>query len=364
MDVLVSEPSSTSEVAVAEHCAECGEDLVTGAGFCEACGAPTGQPAAVPAAAPPTSPDPDELGAPATPAPARACERCSAEVGPDDYCTGCGVRSLGPVLVDDRGRSAFATHRGVRHPRNEDAAALATTAEGWPVLVVADGVSASPNPHLAAAAAVQAAVARLGGRAFDDPAAAIAAAVADAHAAACAVPADTDPSWPADGSHPACTIVVAVATPDALHLANVGDARGYAIRRDGAGALRSEQLTTDDSVAAKAVAEGIPIDQALQIPGGHAITGWLGADAPTPAPHLATSAVGTDDLLLVCSDGLWNYAPTGDELDALLATVVETTTGAGWMGPTCERLVRWSIDQGGADNICVALTPISQEDPT
>ena len=46
--------------------------------------------------------------------------------------------------------------------------------------------------------------------------------------AASAVPNDTDPHWTLDGSHAACTIVVAVATPSELHMVNVGDARGYA----------------------------------------------------------------------------------------------------------------------------------------
>jgi serine/threonine protein phosphatase PrpC len=344
----------------AATCAACGEELVAGAGFCEACGASTGQAAAVAAAPPPSSPDPDAAAAStATSASTPPCDRCGAAIGTDSYCTGCGVRALEPITVDDRGRSAFATHRGVRHTRNEDAAALATTAEGWPVLVVADGVSASPNPHLAAVAAVQAAVARLGGRPFDDPATVVAA-VADAHVAASAVPHDTDASWPADGTHPACTIVVAVATPTEIHMANVGDARGYALRRDADGALHSAQLSTDDSVAAQAVAEGIPIDKALQLPGGHAITAWLGADAPAPEPHVSTSPVAASDVLFVCSDGLWNYASTEAELDRVLAE--QLPDAAEPLGAPCERLVRWAIEQGGADNICVAITPITKEE--
>src|SRR5690606_16426842 len=140
-------------------------------------------------------------------------------------------RALEDVTVDDRGDIAYATHRGRRHPRNEDAAALALTSEGWPVLVVSDGVSVSPSPHRASAAAVAAAAARLAGRAFAGPNDLLAA-IADAHEAVIGVPGDDDPHWTPDGSHPACTIVVAVAAGDTVHVANVGDARAHLLHGD------------------------------------------------------------------------------------------------------------------------------------
>src|SRR5690606_25022380 len=151
-------------------CGACGEALRPGAKFCEACGAPAGGPGA---------PGPGGGGGPRPVSAGGACTRCGGEVGDDGYCTACGHRALEPVTVDDRGPVASATHRGRRHERNEDAVALGATAEGWPVLVVSDGVSASPNPHLASAAAVRAAAERLAGRPFTgeaDVAAAVAAA--------------------------------------------------------------------------------------------------------------------------------------------------------------------------------------------
>jgi serine/threonine protein phosphatase PrpC len=276
------------------------------------------------------------------------------------------------VIVDDRGALAYATHRGRRHQRNEDAAALATTAEGWPVLVVADGVSASPNPDVASAAAVAAAAIRLADRPFaveDD----LAAAVAAAHEAASATPAAGDPHWADDGTHPACTIVVAVATDAAVHLANVGDARAYVLTRAGHGpgvadgAWSATQASTDDSVAARAVAEGIEPGIALSVPGGHAITAWLGADAHGLDPHLATLAAAPGDVVLVCSDGLWNYAPTDQAMGALMAGTLPASGATGPLAPLCERLVSWAVEQGGADNITVALAPVrpapGQSDP-
>ena len=364
--------SDPESAAVAARCSACGEALLDGASFCEACGAragvapPIGPGAGAGAGAAPGSPGEVAAppGAPATAAgaPEVVCASCGGAVGSDGYCTTCGHRALEPVTVDDRGMFAYATHRGRRHHRNEDSTALAATSEGWPVLVVSDGVSGSPNPHLASAGAVAAAAGRLGGRPFagtDD----LVAAVADAHEAASAAPPDGDPHWTADGSHPACTIVVAVATDTAVHVANVGDARAHLLTPSGQGWAAS-QVTTDDSVAAQAVAQGIDVGLALNLPGGHGITAWLGADAPTLAPHAATQPAAPGAMLLVCSDGLWNYAPS-DEAMSDLVTATLPPPGAPAEPPAgpCERLVSWANDQGGADNIAVALTPLPPPPP-
>lgn len=349
-------PDGGRAPGAASHCTACGEALTTDAHFCEACGAPTGGLDAVLASDVGGGDDDTEdldLGTAA----AGPCDKCGGEVGPDGYCTSCGHRAIEEVTVDDRGPTAVATHRGRRHRRNEDAGGLAFTAEGWPVVVVSDGVSVSPNPHKASAAAVAAAVARLADRPFGGPDDLVLA-VRDAHDAASAVPAEGDPHWTTDGTHPACTIVVAVATGQQVHVANVGDARAQLLRPDG-DAWVARQLTTDDSVAAQAVAEGIDPAIALNLPGGHGITAWLGADAHGLAAHVSSAAAGPGDVLLVCSDGLWNYAPTDDEMGTLLAGVLPAPgTAVEALGRACEQLVSWAIDQGGADNITVALAPL------
>jgi PPM family protein phosphatase len=359
---VVSE--ATSDVAL---CPSCNEPVVNAAArFCEACGtALTGEPddeahradQATATTAPTPPPD----------APSDGCARCGAEVGADGYCLSCGLRAIEPITVEDRGRYAFATHRGRRHERNEDAGALATTGEGWPILVVSDGVSASPNPHLASAAAVGAVTDELDGRPFIGDADLVRA-VAAAHQAASAVPADGDPLWVSDGSHPACTIVVAVAAAGVVHVANVGDARAYLLSArepgdaDDAAGWSADQLSTDDSVAALAVDEGMQPAVALSLPGGHAITAWLGADAPDPAVHLATHPVRTGDLVLACSDGLWNYAPTDESLADQVAAALPPSTDELAAAKVCEQLVAWANGEGGSDNICVALAPVVADD--
>jgi serine/threonine protein phosphatase PrpC len=347
-EVAGSEVVEVVEEATVEAgppCPVCGEILVAGANFCEACGAGTGGDG-VPSATAPT-------GA------AGVCDRCGGGIGADGYCSRCGHRPLEPVTVDGRDTMAFATHRGRRHHRNEDAGGLGTTAEGWRVLVVSDGVSASPNPDKASAAAVAAVTGCLVDRPFTGPDDLVEA-VAAAHEAAVAVPAEGDPSWPADGSHPACTLVVAVVGDREVHVANVGDARLHVLTPAEGGGWTARQLSVDDSTAAVAVAAGVDPTAALAGPGGHAITAWLGADAPSPTPHLAVAEVAPGDLVLACSDGLWNYAPTDPEMAELVATVLPP--GAeGDLGEAGEQLVTWANEQGGVDNITVALAPLPHE---
>jgi serine/threonine protein phosphatase PrpC len=347
---VVSEHSTAEAAEPAALCPACGEDLLADARFCEACGAAVAGEDAAPS---------DEVGedsADGATGDGSACTACGAVVDADGYCTSCGLRALEPVAVEDRGTYAYATHRGRRHPRNEDAGALATTSEGWPILIVADGVSASPNPHLAAAAAVTTVADEMADRPFTGPDD-LTQAVLAAFAAACEIPADGDPLWLADGTHPACTIVVAVATTDAVHVANVGDARAYVVTSGEA--WTPTQLSTDDSVAALAIQEGVEPAAALTLPGGHAITAWLGADAPEPAVHVTSHPAAAGDLVLACSDGLWNYAPTDEALaERINATVPADTEPAGTTARACEELVSWAIDQGGSDNICVAIAPV------
>jgi serine/threonine protein phosphatase PrpC len=331
-----------------QACPACGEPNAPDANFCEACGAAVDSGPATAETAPAATLVPN----------AQACTQCGGAIDADGYCTSCGMRALEPVAVDSRGTFAYATHRGRRKKRNEDAGALAATAEGYPVLVVSDGVSVSPNPHLASAAAVAAAAESLAGRPFGG-ADSLIEAVRAAHEAACDTPAEGDPTWIADGSHPACTIVVAVATDEAVHAANVGDARGHLLRAQPDGeSWKAVQLTSDDSMAAVAVREGVDPEIALHAPGGHTLTRWLGADAPALEVHVASSEAKAGDVLLVTSDGLWNYAATDNLITEVANAMVPPVTGSD-PGATCEVLTTWAIDQGGADNVTVALCPVA-----
>ncbi len=93
----------------------------------------------------------------------------------------------------------------------------------------------------------------------------------------------------------------------------VGDSRAYWLGPPG-GAAQSSLLTTDHSWAVEIVALG-ELDEAAAAadPRAHAITRWLGADA-SDAPSVVELRPAEPGLLLLCSDGLWNYLPDADAL--------------------------------------------------
>jgi serine/threonine protein phosphatase PrpC len=57
----------------------------------------------------------------------------------------------------------------------------------------------------------------------------------------------------------------------------------------------------------------------------------------------------------LCSDGLWNYASTVDELHALLTNASSDRTSGAAPIATARRLTDFARDAGGHDNITVVL---------
>jgi serine/threonine protein phosphatase PrpC len=249
----------------------------------------------------------------------------------------------------DLGALAGVTDRGRRHQRNEDAMALAVTGTpGGPaaIAVVCDGVSASDRPDQAslagadAAARVLAAALRTGG----DPARASADAIA---AASDAVTGIADPARPR-GAAPAATYVSAVIVGTAVTVCWAGDSRAYWLPADTAGSARL--LTKDDSWAEELIAAGVPKAEALASPQAHQITRWLGADGRIQDPAVTSFEPGCDGVVLLCSDGLWNYLPEPAGLAALAlpAALTDPVAAAG-------RLVAFALEAGGEDNITAVL---------
>src|SRR5439155_4636556 len=83
----------------------------------------------------------------------------------------------------------------------------------------------------------------------------------------------------------------------------------------------------------------------------HTITHWLGTDAPELTPHIETMTVPGPGIVLVCSDGLWNYYETPASLRELVAA---GPPGEGVL-ETARRLVDAALEAGGHDNITVAV---------
>ena len=290
---------------------------------------------------------------------ATECAVCHAgRITAEGYCGSCGrkVPSGRDHLELDLGALAGVTDKGLRHARNEDAMALATaeSAGGPAVLaVVCDGVSSSRRPDEASLAAVQAAARALlaGVRAGEDLAETSQAAVAAAQRAL----ADLDEPGPGDA--PSATFVSAVMTAEAVTLCWLGDSRAYWLG-SGTGA-DAQRLTHDDSLAGEMVAAGLVSEAAaMALPGAHVVTGWVGADSPGGPPHVATFTPPGPGVLLLCSDGLWNYQPEAAGLAGLaLPGALTDPLGA------AAALVTFALEAGGADNITVVLATFPPRAP-
>jgi serine/threonine protein phosphatase PrpC len=249
----------------------------------------------------------------------------------------------------DRGRAALLSDRGMKRSRNEDFAAV-EVGEGWTVLVVCDGVSSSNHAREASEIAAQTACATLAhiARAREMTGSqglqAVTTAIRAAHAAVCAHKFEERQT----GEPPGTTIVVALIARDKATIGWVGDSRAYWVTRDG-----GEVLTRDHTWLNEAVASGDWTEQdAMLQPLSHALTRCLGplewGAAGTVEPDVATRAFDGPGMLVLCSDGLWNYFPSAAEL----ARLVDPTMGA---VEASERLVNSALASGAHDNVTVAL---------
>jgi serine/threonine protein phosphatase PrpC len=316
-------------------CPDCGEAITPPGRFCEACGRDLSAPAVA-------------VGT----AGAVACPGCgSSQISTDGYCDQCGMkaRSGRDHAELDLGGLAGVTDLGRRHPRNEDAMALATadTPSGAvAIAVVCDGVSTSDRPDEASLAGAEAAVRVLTTALREGRDAAEAS--ADAIAAASAAVTDiTDPARPAETA-PAATYVSAVIAGAAVTVCWAGDSRAYWLPADPA--CSAQRLTKDDSWAEELIAEGVPEPEAQASPQAHQITRWLGTDGRTQEASVVRFEPPGDGVVLLCSDGLWNYRPEPADLAALALPTALT-------GPlaAAAELVAFALEAGGQDNITVVL---------
>ncbi|MFE7744606.1 PP2C family protein-serine/threonine phosphatase [Nocardia sp. NPDC057455] len=298
------------------------------------------------------------------PAPCVDCggDRFDAE----GHCARCGRSRTAPDRFDtDLGAVAVLTDRGIVHARNEDAVAagvlegLAGGTATTVVIAVSDGVSTSSRPQVASGAAVRAGVGATAG-ALVTGAPAAEAIMAGLTAAVQAV---RDVDVP-DGPAPSCTYVSAVVAHHGeeteITVANVGDSRAYWLPADRGGRSGDEQaqrLTVDDSWAQALVDAGAMDERAAMAdPRAHTLIRWLGADSP-PKPWadncVRTVRVSGPGMLLLCSDGLWNYAPSPS---ALAGQVAGASPEA-----AARALAEFALRCGGGDNITVALAPVPGE---
>lgn len=322
---------------MAQVCPACAEPASGGA-WCEACGADLDGTA-------------DSALSTASSDPCVSCAAPSTDIAADGYCGNCGHKQpeARDHLEDDQGWTVVVTDRGKRHHRNEDHGAVAQVGTSS-VLVVCDGVSSTDNPEQASFQATTAATGALVAaleNGESDHVAAMQAAVAAGQAAALEVPVAKGAS--SKGS-PSCTFVASItsATESGVEatIGWLGDSRAYWIDDQG----EVTQLTTDHSWAHEQVADGLmTAEEANADRRAHTITRWLGDDAHDLEPGIVTHSGGAGFVLL-CSDGLWNYADTDEAMTAQVAAHQGDTLLA-----LAQNLVAFALESGGHDNTTVAL---------
>ncbi|HEX7277193.1 MAG TPA: protein phosphatase 2C domain-containing protein [Acidimicrobiales bacterium] len=330
-------------------CPTCGEPTALGDVFCEACGADLPATVAPAAAATAEEVHDEGLSLPTDSVFAAPCPSCGAagvEIV-EGYCGVCGMKQ--PAARDHMEATAdgvaAVTDKGKRHHRNEDAFAMAVTDDGRVLAVVCDGVSTTVDPDIASQAASDAALAVL---AADGD---LPAAYAAARAAVLAQTWVPDPRLGA----PSCTFLAAVVDGAQVELATLGDCRSMWLPAEG----EPETLTEDDSWAAEVIAAGTKTaEEAYADRRAHVITRWLGADAdPSWEARLSSFTAPGPGRLLLCSDGLWNYAETAAEV-AAAAAPPDGDPAADDLLSTARRLTDFANAAGGSDNITVLLVDL------
>ncbi|MEI2819228.1 MAG: protein phosphatase 2C domain-containing protein [Marmoricola sp.] len=350
-------------------CPHCGEEIATGANFCEGCGAQLGDvsqeaAATLPrvnadVAVPVSTPTMRRTDPPDVVATPRPCSECGGVVSDDGYCDTCGAKA--PSERDHFVEApsdwvAGVCDRGRAHPRNEDAMALHCDA-ARAVLVVCDGVSSSQDSDVASLAGAKAARDVLRTplpTGIGTDAARLAAVTKVLGEAAEAADKAIEANTAAESANPAsatftCAVVEVDGSSAIIWVANIGDSRSYWVPDAG----DAHQLTVDDSGAQLQIAAGVSREVAENSADAHGITKWLGRDSPDIVPTVTKHGVDGPGWVVVCSDGLWNYASAASALAAQVHAHMPNPPGV-----IADALVAWANAEGGRDNITVALARV------
>lgn len=143
-----------------------------------------------------------------------------------------------------------------------------------------------------------------------------------------------------------CTLTAALITNGWLHVGHIGDSRAYLFRQG-----QLEQLTLDHSGAMLLVSAGIiKPEEARHHPESHSLYRFLGINAVELTVDVHHEKLQTDDIVLLCSDGLWGMLP-----DETIAELLQQTNS---VEEAAHALLFHANNAGGEDNISVAMAKI------
>lgn len=145
------------------------------------------------------------------------------------------------------------------------------------------------------------------------------------------------------------TMTAALVSEGMAYVAHVGDSRLYRYRAS----TGLAQLTHDHSLVAALVEEGIIAPGDIYThPRRNLIYRSLGAEASVEVDALSLQ-LAADDMLLLCSDGLWEMVR-----DAQIAAIL--TAPASSPSATADALIQAALAGGGEDNVSAIVVQVSK----
>ncbi len=145
-----------------------------------------------------------------------------------------------------------------------------------------------------------------------------------------------------------CTVTAVLVLNDRAYIANVGDSRTYLLRH---GELKP--ITKDHSLVAKLVeTKQIEPEEVYSHPQRNLIYRSLGAGHRKIDVDVFQETLQPHDMLLLCSDGLWEMVRPQD--------LQRELSGGSSLQQICNTLIDMANANGGEDNISVIVVQVSE----
>ena len=142
------------------------------------------------------------------------------------------------------------------------------------------------------------------------------------------------------------TMVIAVLSGENIYIASVGDSRAYIFGEGG-----QRQLTKDHTIVQMLLERGeISPQEAAVHPKRHFITRAVGVAENVDA-DFSVCAFDQGEVLLICSDGFYNYAGEENLTHPVLYTHLKESVKA----ESVENLIELAIIGGGGDNVTAVV---------
>ena len=142
------------------------------------------------------------------------------------------------------------------------------------------------------------------------------------------------------------TVVAAFVGSNKADIVNVGDSRAYLLREE-----KAIQVSRDQTVVADEMRAGrLTPEQAFKHPKKNVLSMAINAKRPSVSPILSSVEFTPNDILLLCSDGLW-----GMMSPSMLESMLWAAGNEFEPQEAAEKLAAFANQRGGRDNISILI---------